>query len=123
MADVLQSLSDDLAAAVETAGQSIVRVEGRRRMSASGIVWSADGLIVTAHHVLERDENVTIGLPGGKTVSASLIGRDPTTDIAVLKAEASDLTPANWLELSRSRWGIWCWRSVARKPTYRRRSA
>ncbi len=100
MADVLQSLSDDLAAAVETAGQSIVRVEGRRRMSASGIVWSADGLIVTAHHVLERDENVTIGLPGGTTVSASLIGRDPTTDIALLKAEASDLTPANWLELS-----------------------
>ncbi len=100
MADVLQSLSDDLAAAVETAGNSIVRVEGRRRMSASGIVWSADGLIVTAHHVLERDENVTIGLSGGKTVSASLIGRDPTTDIALLKAEASDLTPAKWLELS-----------------------
>ena len=56
MADVLQSLSDDLAAAVEKAGQSIVRVEGRRRQSASGIVWSADGLIVTAHHVVERDE-------------------------------------------------------------------
>jgi S1-C subfamily serine protease len=99
MADVLQGLSDDLAAAVETAGQSIVRVEGRRRQSASGIIWSADGLIVTAHHVIERDENITIGLPSGETVSASLVGRDPTTDLAVLRAEASGLTAANWLEI------------------------
>lgn len=99
MADVLQSLSDDLAAAVESAGQSIVRVEGRRRMSASGVVWSADGLIVTAHHVVEHDEGIKVGLPNGETVTASLVGRDPTTDIAVLRAEASGLTPANWLEI------------------------
>lgn len=99
MADVLQSLSDDLAAAVESAGQSIVRVEGRRRMSASGVVWSADGLIVTAHHVVERDEGVRIGLPSGEKVAATLVGRDPTTDIAVLRAETSGLTPANWLEI------------------------
>src|SRR5436190_23241376 len=92
MADVLQGLSDDLAAAVETAGQSIVRVEGRRRQSASGIVWSADGLIVTAHHVIERDENITVGLPNGETVSATLAGRDPTTDVAILKTSAGGLT-------------------------------
>jgi S1-C subfamily serine protease len=99
MADVLQSLSDDLAAAVESAGQSIVRVEGRRRMSASGIVWSADGLIVTAHHVLEHDEGVKVGLPNGETVAATLVGRDPTTDIAVLRAESGGLTPANWVDI------------------------
>lgn len=100
MADVLQGLSDDLAAAVETAGQSIVRVEGRRRQAASGVVWSADGLIVTAHHVIERDENIKIGLPNGETTTAVLVGRDPTTDVAVLRAEASGLTPAKWLEVS-----------------------
>ena len=100
MADILQGLSDDLAAAVEKAGQSIVSVEGRRRQSASGIVWSADGLIVTAHHVIERDENITIGLPNGQTVAATLVGRDPTTDVAVLKATASGLTPAEWLDMS-----------------------
>ncbi len=99
MADVLQSLSDDLAAAVETAGQSIVRVEGRRRMSASGIVWSEDGLIVTAHHVLERDEGVQVGLPSGEKVAAVVVGRDPTTDIAVLRAVSGGLTPANWQEI------------------------
>ncbi|MEP7293873.1 MAG: trypsin-like peptidase domain-containing protein, partial [Chloroflexota bacterium] len=99
MADVLQGLSDDLAAAVETAGQSIVRIEGRRRQSASGIVWSADGLIVTAHHVIERDESIQIGLPNGETTTATLVGRDPTTDLAVLRAETSGLTAAKWLEI------------------------
>ncbi len=99
MADVLQGLSDDLAAAVETAGQSIVRIEGRRRQAASGIVWSADGLIVTAHHVIERDENIRVGLPNGETTTATLVGRDPTTDVAVLRAEANGLTPAQWLEI------------------------
>src|SRR5215475_5932232 len=100
MADILQGLSDDLAAAVERVGQSIVRIEGRRRQSASGIVWSADGLIVTAHHVLERDENITVGLPNGQNVSATLARRDPTTDVAVLKTNASGLTPAEWLDIS-----------------------
>lgn len=105
MADILQSLSDDLAAAVEAAGKSIVRVEGRRRQSASGIVWSEDGLIVTAHHVLERDEGVRVGLPNGEKVAAAVIGRDPTTDIAVLRAETSGLTPTSWLEIGAVRVG------------------
>ncbi|MBE0690757.1 MAG: trypsin-like peptidase domain-containing protein, partial [Anaerolineae bacterium] len=105
MADVLQNLSNDLAAAVETAAQSIVRVEGRRRQPASGIVWAADGLIVTAHHVVERDENIKVGLPDGSKVAAALVGRDPTTDIAVLRVQASDLTPANWAEAGNMRVG------------------
>jgi S1-C subfamily serine protease len=96
MSDVLKNLSSDLADVVQTAGASIVRVEARRRMPASGVVWSADGLIVTTHHVVERDENIKIGLPDGKSVSATLVGRDPSTDIAVLRAQASGLTAAEW---------------------------
>src|SRR5262249_24899234 len=96
MTDVLKNLSNDLADVVQTAGASIVRVEARRRMPASGVVWSADGLIVTTHHVVERDDNIRIGLPDGKTVSATLVGRDPSTDIAVLRAQASGLTAAEW---------------------------
>jgi S1-C subfamily serine protease len=99
MAEVLQNLSNDLAETVKIAGASIVRVEGRRRMPASGVVWSADGLIVTAHHVVERDENITIGLAGGETISAALVGRDPTTDIAVLRATNGGLTAANWADI------------------------
>ncbi len=62
MSDVLLSVSNALADAVETAGKGVVRVEARRRLPATGIVWSADGVIVTAHHVVERDDDITIGL-------------------------------------------------------------
>lgn len=56
----LVQLSNDFADAVASAGNSLVRVEGRRRQSATGIVWSADGLIVTAHHVVEREETIHV---------------------------------------------------------------
>jgi S1-C subfamily serine protease len=98
MAKELGGLSDALAAAVKSAAQSVVRVEGRRRLPASGIVWSADGIIVTAHHVVERDESIGIGLPDGRVVAATLIGRDPATDMAVLRAEAGGLTAIAWAD-------------------------
>ncbi len=93
-ASTLTRLSDDLAAAVERAGAGVVTINGRRRMPASGIVWTEDGLIITANHVVERDDDLTIGLPDGREVAATLIGRDPGTDLALLKVEASDLTVA-----------------------------
>ncbi len=92
MAEVLQSLSNALADAVQAAGAGVVRVEARRRLPATGIVWSADGVIVTAHHVVERDDNITVGLPNGQSVSATLVGRDPSTDVAVLRVQGSSLT-------------------------------
>lgn len=90
----LTRLSDDLAAAVERAGAGVVTINGRRRMPASGIVWTEDGLIVTANHVVERDDDLTVGLPDGREVAATLIGRDPGSDLALLKIEAGDLTVA-----------------------------
>ncbi len=96
MADVLQTLSDSMAGAVETVGKSTVRVAARRRMPATGVIWSADGIIVTSHHVVEQEDNIKIGLPDGKTVSASLVGRDPGTDIAVLRADVSGLDVPTW---------------------------
>lgn len=96
MTELLRNLSDALASTAEAAGPAVVRVEARRRLPASGIVWSADGIIVTAHHVARRDDNIGIGLPGGETVAATLLGRDPTTDLAVLRAGAGDLAPATW---------------------------
>ncbi|MCB8944884.1 MAG: trypsin-like peptidase domain-containing protein [Ardenticatenaceae bacterium] len=93
MSNVLTDLSAALAQTVADAGAGVVRVEGRRRIPATGIVWSADGTILTAHHVVSRDEGIQIGLPDGRSVAATLVGRDPSTDLAVLKAEAADLTP------------------------------
>jgi S1-C subfamily serine protease len=98
MTQFLSELSDALAEAVEAAGQSIVRIEARRRLPASGIVWSADGTIITAQHVVQQEDNIGVGLPDGQVVSATLVGRDPTTDLAVLQAEATGLKPGAWTE-------------------------
>lgn len=91
---VLASLSNDLAAAVEQAAASVVTVFGRQRMPATGIVWSADGLIVSANHVVERDEDVHIDTPDGQHLSTNVVGRDPNSDLVLLKLDGDELTPA-----------------------------
>ncbi len=96
----LSDLSQTLAAAVEAAGPGVVSVQARPRFPASGIVWSADGVIVTAHHVIEEDEEIQVGLGDGRTVKATLAGRDPTTDLAVLRAEASGLATRAWADIN-----------------------
>jgi S1-C subfamily serine protease len=95
---VLSDLSNALATATETAGAGVVRVEARPRLPASGIIWSADGVIVTAHHVVEQEDNIAIGLADGKTTTAKLIGRDPTTDLAVLRTQATNLATRTWAD-------------------------
>lgn len=92
MSNVLVDLSNQFAEVVKSAGQSVVRVEGRRRIPASGIVWSADGLIITANHVVARDEGIRVRLADGNGLDATLVGRDPSTDLAVLRVDAT-LTP------------------------------
>jgi S1-C subfamily serine protease len=91
---VLESLSNDLAGAVERAGQSIVAIHARRRIPASGIHWRP-GVIVAAHHTIQRDEDITISLSDGTTVAATLAGRDPTTDLAVLKVNEAKVPVAS----------------------------
>ncbi|MCC7365506.1 MAG: trypsin-like peptidase domain-containing protein [Dehalococcoidia bacterium] len=91
---LLTQLSDAMAAAVERAGRSTVLVNARRRLPASGIAWAADGLVVTSDHVIEREDDITIGLPGGEEVAATIAGRDPGSDVAVLRASGATLDPA-----------------------------
>src|SRR5918996_505029 len=98
MAEVLQQVSEALAATVEAASPGVVRVEARRRLPATGIVWSAEGLIVTAHHVVEQHDALHVGLPQGQQVKGTLVGRDPTTDLALLRVHATGLTPPKWVE-------------------------
>lgn len=92
--NLLSELSDNLADAVERVTPSLVRVDARRRFGATGIIWSADGLIVTADHVIEREDDIKIGLPDGRELPGRLVGRDPGTDLAVVKIDATGLTPA-----------------------------
>lgn len=105
MSELLTNLSNALADVVESAGASVVRVEARRRLPATGVIWTADGLIVTASHVIEDDDRLNAGLPGGETVAAKLVGRDDTTDLALLRVEATGLKPASWAAIEDLRVG------------------
>src|SRR5712691_463970 len=89
----LVAFSDHAAQLVEHTASSIVAVHGGGRVSSSGIHWRS-GVIVTAEEVLERDEDIKITLPGGRLVEASLAGRDPTTDVAVLRFQPDGLPAA-----------------------------
>ena len=105
MPTVIQNMSNELAGVVETAGSAVVRVEGRRRLSASGIVWAEDGVIVTAHHVLERDDGLSLGFGGEEKVTAELVGRDPGTDLAVLRSDQKGMKPGDWIDADTLRVG------------------
>jgi len=87
------ALSNDLANAAERAGQSVVAVHARHRVPSSGIHWHK-GVVVAADHTVKRDEDIQISLPDGRTVPGTLVGRDPSTDIAVLKFDAGSLAAA-----------------------------
>jgi serine protease DegQ len=89
----LLSLSQSIASLVERLASSIVRVEARRRRGATGIVWSNEGHILTTSHSVEHEGQIQVTLPDGRAASAELVGRDPSTDLALLKADAHGLTP------------------------------
>ena len=95
MIDAVLELSSRLAALAAEAEKSVVRVGGRRA-PASGVVWSADGVIVAAHHSVEWEDEIEVGLPGGGEARAELLGRDPSTDLAVLRTASPGLQPAAW---------------------------
>ena len=82
--NVLSVLSDAMADAVEKAAMSTVLVDGRRRYPASGIAYATD-LILTASHVLEREDEIPVILPDGSKQTGELLGRDPGSDLAVLR--------------------------------------
>jgi S1-C subfamily serine protease len=86
----LLALSDGLANAIAQAEPSIVAVHARQRMSSSGVHWQG-GLIVTADHTVRRDEEITITLADGQTIPAILVGRDSSTDLAVLRVQHDTL--------------------------------
>src|SRR5262245_36832959 len=81
MANELAVLSQELAGAVERAGRSVVAVHARPRFSSSGVFWRP-GVIVTAEHTIQREEEITVTLPDGNNVAATHAGSDPGTDIA-----------------------------------------
>ncbi len=82
----LTALSDAMTEAVAKAGAATVLVNARRRFPASGIAFTPD-LILTADHVVERDEDILVMLPDGSQVKATIAGRDPGNDLALLRLD------------------------------------
>ena len=91
--DTLAALSNGMADAVENVATAVVRVNGRRRRSGSGVVF-AQNMVLTASHVLEREEDLSVETADGRTLSARFAGRDHSTDLAVLNVGGLDLDPA-----------------------------
>ena len=93
MSSQLIELSNALAQATDRAAATAVAVHAETRGSSSGVIWRA-GIIVTSEHALRRDEEIHVTLADGRVVRATLAGRDPSTDLAVLKC-AEAMTPVN----------------------------
>jgi S1-C subfamily serine protease len=89
---ILQSLSEATAEIVSKTSPSVVTVNNGMG-SGSGTVWSPEGHIVTASHVVGKRGTVEVRLGNGKSYQAQVIGRDPYTDIALLKIETKTLRP------------------------------
>lgn len=87
--DLAEQLSTAFADAAAQAGAAIVAVHARRRIPASGLHWRP-GLVVAAHHTVRRDEDITVTLADGHEAKATLVGRDPATDLALLRLEGTD---------------------------------
>lgn len=99
MNKTIKSLSNGLAEVVEAVSANTVQVSGRRRQPASGVIWSADGYIITAAHVLPRKQAPKVLLADGSEHAASIVGADMSTDLALLKVEASDLAVPTWANI------------------------
>ncbi len=92
MSNSLVELSAALQSCVAAAAVQVVAIRAQGQAATSGIIWR-DGLIVTAEEALDHEDGVQVLLPDGSMKDASLIGRDPSTDVALLRAETGSATP------------------------------
>lgn len=100
----LAAFSEDLARIVEHTGAGVVALQARRSYPASGVLLQP-GIVVTAAHTLRREDGIMALPPEGAALPATLVGVDPGTDIAVLRAEITHGTPVTFGEAARVRPG------------------
>ena len=92
-AGILSSLSNQLADAVDKIGPALVTVYGRQRLPSSGVVYK-QGLVLTAEHAIEREEDLSVAGADGQKLPAQFVGRDPSSDLAVLRVPDLQVEPA-----------------------------
>ena len=99
-------LSADSIALADRLRQSTVQIHSGRSSSGSGVIWQADGLIVTNAHVLSK-QTATLELWDGRILEAQVLRRNPYRDLATLKVAATGLPAATIGNSDRLRVGEW----------------
>src|SRR5215813_12164251 len=99
--ELLDAYSSAVVGAVEMVSPSVVHVQvqgnrggHRAQGSGSGTILSPDGIVLTNNHVVEGAASIELALTDSRRFAARVLGRDPDTDIAVLRADTSDRLPA-----------------------------
>src|SRR5215467_15607642 len=90
---VLESISDAIVDVAEKLSPSVVQIGAGRWRGGTGTVWSKDGHIVTSNHVVGDLREVEVGFNDGNKATAKVVGRDPYSDLALLKVDSENLTP------------------------------
>jgi len=102
--DLLDAYSRAVVGVVDKVGPAVISIGVRKRTrsprygqegAGSGVIIAPDGFVLTNHHVVEGAEDVQARLTDGRSFSAHLVGSDPATDLAVVRAEASNLPTAD----------------------------
>jgi S1-C subfamily serine protease len=92
-AELLDAYSRAVMQVVERVGPSVVRVSDGRG-GGSGVVIAPDGYVLTNAHVVERGDSARVGLPDGRALDGRVIGRDASSDLAVIRVGADALVAA-----------------------------
>ncbi|MEE9522932.1 MAG: trypsin-like peptidase domain-containing protein [candidate division NC10 bacterium] len=102
--DLLDAYSRAVVGVVDKVGPAVISIGVRKRTrsprygqegAGSGVIIAPDGFVLTNHHVVEGAEDIQVRLTDGRSFSAHLVGSDPATDLAVVRAEASNLPTAD----------------------------
>ena len=100
--DLLDAYSRAVIHAVDTVGPAVVKIDAERG-GGSGVVFTPDGLVLTNSHVVHRASRLTMTLADGRSFRADVVGSDPDTDLAVVRATVAAGASLPWASLGDSR--------------------
>jgi S1-C subfamily serine protease len=107
-AEALDAFSNVVMRVAERLRPAVVNLrvgEGRRAGSGSGVLFTPDGFLLTNHHVVGEHDRVRVRLNDGRETSAEVVGADPWTDLAVARADESNLPFASFGDSAKLRVG------------------